>query len=185
MLRAVRQCFGGQRREASGLHPLPARARGIMSLRPDMLPRFLLPAAILSLLNAGNPGRGLALAQSTTVPLPSVSATSSSEGGFPDAVTCDVRSPEDVHYRVIFYKSQTVSFGSERNNAAEYGTTFIRAPDKLDLTTHYKWRLQLGKPGNITVLTLPSGWTTEDCPLGKSIAQLTADKQVLRLFAPP
>jgi hypothetical protein len=101
---------------------------------------------------------------------------------YPDAVTCDVTSPAGITYRTIFYKSQTVSFGTEPNNVAEYGTTFIRDPDKFDVAVPYKWWLQLGRPGNITAIIIPSGWRNENCPVGKTITDLARSKQVLKLF---
>jgi len=101
---------------------------------------------------------------------------------YPDAVLCDVKSPEAITYRMIFYKGQTVSFATQPNNAAEYGTTFIRDPDKFDTSVAYRWRLQLGRPGNITMFTLPSGWMNENCPVGKTIDRLRADKQLMKLF---
>jgi hypothetical protein len=101
---------------------------------------------------------------------------------YPDAVTCDVKSPDGISYRMIFYKGQTVSFATQPNNAAEYGTTFIRDPDKFDASIAHKWRLQLGRPGNITVFTIPARWTNENCPVGKTIERLRADKQLMKLF---
>jgi hypothetical protein len=103
---------------------------------------------------------------------------------YPDAVACDVRSPDQVGYKIIFYKSQITSFGNQPNNVAEYGTTFVRDPDKFDSSTPYKWRLQLGQPGKITLFTLPPQWQTENCAVGKSIADLVKNKQALRIFAP-
>jgi hypothetical protein len=91
---------------------------------------------------------------------------------YPDAVICNIISPEGIDYKIVFYKSQTISFANEPNNAAEYGTTFIRDPGKFDSATSYKWRLQLGKPGNITVFTPPSGWSSGNCPVGKSVSDL-------------
>ena len=101
---------------------------------------------------------------------------------YPDAVTCAVMSPANVTYKIIFYKSQMISFASQPDNAADYGTTFNQDPDHPDSTATFKWRLQLGKPGNITMFALPTGWATGNCPVGKSIEDLTAGKQVLRLF---
>jgi hypothetical protein len=103
---------------------------------------------------------------------------------FPDAVICNVNSPDGVRYRMIFYKSETVSFNSEPNNAADYGPTIVRDVDKFDAKISYRWRLQLGKPGNITAFAIPSGWATENCPLGKTIADLVGDKQALKIFTP-
>lgn len=103
---------------------------------------------------------------------------------YPDAVTCDVTSPTEITYRMIFYKSQTISFGTEVNNEAEYGTPFDAQPGKSDTPFGYTWRLQLGKPGNITVFTLPPGWHTGNCTVGKTIANLIANKQALRIFTP-
>jgi len=103
---------------------------------------------------------------------------------FPDAVACDVRSPDDVDYKIIFYKSQTTSFGGQPNNVAEYGTTFVRDPDKFDSSIPYKWRLQIGQPGKITMFTLPPQWWTMDCGVGKSVADLAKGKQALRIFTP-
>jgi hypothetical protein len=40
----------------------------------------------------------------------------------------------------------------------------------------------LGRPGNITVFTLPAGWSNENCPVGKTIDRLKADKQLMKLF---
>jgi hypothetical protein len=123
-----------------------------------------------------------AYAQSATVQLPSPTGTLSFQPTYPDAITCQVRSPHGIIYSVIFYKSQTISFPSEPNNAAEYGTTFIRSADQFDGSVLDKWRLQLAKPGNIALLTIPEGWTTNNCPVGKTIANLIADKQALKLF---
>jgi hypothetical protein len=103
---------------------------------------------------------------------------------YPDAVICNVTSTDSVEYKIVFYKSQTISFAHEPNNVAEYGTTFVRDPDKFEASTPYKWWLQLGQPGNITMFTLPSGWTTGNCAVGKSIAELIADKQALKIFTP-
>jgi hypothetical protein len=103
---------------------------------------------------------------------------------FPDAVTCNVSSPDSIDYKIIFYKSQTISFAHEPNNAAEYGTPFLRDPDKFDAAATYKWRLQLGQPGNITALILPNGWKSDNCEVGKAIKDLIADKQALKMFAP-
>src|SRR5262245_31339979 len=83
---------------------------------------------------------------------------------------------------LIFYKGQTISFANEPNNAAEYGTAFLRDSDKPDAPAAYKWRLQLGRPGNITAFALPSGWTNVNCPVGKTIDKLKADKQILKMF---
>ena len=102
---------------------------------------------------------------------------------YPDAVICDAASPQGVVYRIVFYKSQTVSFATELNNAADYGTIPVPAAEQNNTST-FKWRLQLGKPGNITVFTLPSQWTTDNCSSGKTIAQLVADKQAFKIFAP-
>lgn len=119
-----------------------------------------------------------------TVPDPPSNTAIPPDMIYPDAVVCNITSPEGIEYRVIFYKSQTISFGNEPNNAAEYGTPFLRDNDKFGATTSYKWRLQLGRPGTITVFAFPSGWTTNNCPLGKSIRELIADKQALRIFTP-
>jgi hypothetical protein len=124
------------------------------------------------------------LAQGVTVPVDPADTPAPAEPIYPDAVMCKCTAPNGVIYKMIFYKSQTISFGSETNNSAEYGTTFLREPDKFDSGGAYKWRLQLGKPGNITLFTLPSGWTTDNCPVGKSIANLAADKQVFRFLTP-
>ena len=103
---------------------------------------------------------------------------------FPDGVVCNVTSPDGIQYRTIFYKSQTISFAHEPNNAAEYGTTFIRNPNDFDPSVVNKWRLQLGQPGAITQLSIPPGFTSSDCPIGKPIRLLAADKQILQLFVP-
>lgn len=121
-------------------------------------------------------------AQTATIPVKPTDTTIPPEVIFPDAVVCDVTSPAGIVHKIIFYKSQTLSFAHEPNNVAEYGTTFIRDPDKFEANIVYKWRLQLGKPGNITALTVPSGWSTSNCPIGKPIASLMADKQALRIF---
>ena len=119
-----------------------------------------------------------------TLPNDPIDAAPEAGIAYPDAVVCHVISPDRVEYRIIFYKSQTISFGSEPNNAAEYGTTFVRDPDKFDAATAYKWRLQLGRPGNITAFTLPSKWTTDNCPVGKTIQSLSADKQLFKFMTP-
>jgi hypothetical protein len=103
---------------------------------------------------------------------------------YPDAIVCNVVSNNGVSSRMIFYKSQTVSFGTELNNVAEYGTPFIRDPDKFDGSVPNKWRLQLGQPGAITLFTLPQDWHSDDCPVGKSVKALIADKQALKIFVP-
>ena len=123
-----------------------------------------------------------ALAQTATIPVRPSDAPIAPDIIYPDAVTCAVHSPAGVTYQVIFYKGQTVSFADERDNVAEYGTTFIRDPDMFEPSTAYKWRLQLGKPGNITAFTLPAGWTSDNCQVGKSIASLAADKQLLKFL---
>ncbi len=92
----------------------------------------------------------------------------------PDAITCEVTSPESV-----VHKGEMLSFESQPDHAVEYGTT-AEAPDGAA----HKWRLQLGKPGNITAFELPVGWSTANCQVGKSIEQLIADRQVLQLFSP-
>ena len=46
------------------------------------------------------------------------------------------------------------------------------------------WHLQLGQPGNVPMLALPTGWSTTNCAVGKSIADLKADGQALKLFRP-
>jgi len=102
---------------------------------------------------------------------------------YPDAVTCNAASPQGVVYRMVFYKSQTVSFATEVNNAADYGTIPIQAAEQNNASA-FKWRLQLGKPGNITVFTLPPQWTTDNCSPGKTITQLFADKQAFKIFVP-
>jgi hypothetical protein len=124
----------------------------------------------------------VARAQTATLPARPSDTAIPADVVYPDAVTCEVNSPAGITYKVIFYKSQTVSFANEPNNVAEYGTTFIRAAASFDASTAYKWRLQLGRPGNITVLTLPSGWTSENCPIGKTVDNLRADKQALKIF---
>jgi hypothetical protein len=103
---------------------------------------------------------------------------------FPDAVVCNVNSPSGVRYKMIFYKSDTVSFSTESNNTADYGPTILHDADKFDAKNSYKWRLQLGKPGDITAFAMPTGWTTENCPVGKAITDLVGDKQTLKIFAP-
>jgi hypothetical protein len=122
--------------------------------------------------------------QGATVPIRPAEPAIASDVIYPDAVICNVSSPEGIDYKIVFYKSQTVSFAHEHNNVAEYGTTFMRDPDKFDSSVPYKWRLQLGQPGGITQLTLPAGWTTQNCPVGKSIAQIVGDKQALKIFTP-
>jgi hypothetical protein len=104
------------------------------------------------------------------------------DADYPDAVICGFASPDAVTYRVIFYKSQTISFAGDRANAAEYGTPFLRDPDKFDPSVVNKWRLQLGRPGNITAITLPDGWTNVNCQVGKSIDKLKAGKQLMRFL---
>jgi len=126
----------------------------------------------------------VASAQTATLPIKPSDNAIPPDVTYPDAVACDVTSPDGIVYRTIFYKSQTISFAHEPNNAAEYGTTFTRSSDKSDSSVSYRWRLQLGKPGNITAFTLPAGWSSANCPLGKAIADLVADKQALKIFAP-
>jgi hypothetical protein len=31
--------------------------------------------------------------------------------------------------------------------------------------------------------TPPAGWTAQNCPVGKSIAEIVSDKQVLKIFS--
>ena len=47
---------------------------------------------------------------------------------YPDAITCEVTSPESVVHKIIFYQGETLSFESQPDNAVEYGTT-AEAPD--------------------------------------------------------
>jgi hypothetical protein len=101
---------------------------------------------------------------------------------YPDAVICNAVSPQRIVHQLIFYKSQTVSFSTELNNIAEYGTPPFQSQDSADPAI--QWRLQLGKPGSIIAFPLPSGWTTDNCPIGKLISQLISDKQALKIFAP-
>jgi hypothetical protein len=143
--------------------------------------KYLLAAVGISVASAVGPCFNFAPLQAATLSGQSGDAVPQ-DVIYPDAVTCDLTSPAGIIYKVIFYKGQTISFASEPNNAAEYGTTFIRDSDNFDAKTPYKWRLQMGKPGNITILTLPSGWTTDNCPIGKTIDNLRADKQALKIF---
>ena len=103
---------------------------------------------------------------------------------YPDAVICDVNSPQGIDYQVFFYKSQVISFSDQKDNVADCGATFAGALDKPDQAVATMWRLQLGQPGNITMFALPAGWTTPNCAVGKSIADLKADGQALKLFRP-
>jgi hypothetical protein len=124
-----------------------------------------------------------AAAQTATLPI-SPDKSPPPDVVYPDGVTCDVTSTAGIAYRIVFYKGQTVSFGSEFNNVAEYGTSFERQPDKADAPAGFVWRLQLGKPGNITAFDLPAGWKSDDCAVGKAIKDLIADRQALKMFAP-
>ncbi|HXQ84899.1 MAG TPA: hypothetical protein VN769_12630 [Xanthobacteraceae bacterium] len=148
------------------------------------MPRLAIAAVGLSLAIAGTLYVKSAQAQGATVPLRPSETAIPPDVIYPDAVVCNVISPDDINYKIIFYKSQTVSFAHEPNNVAEYGTPFLRGPDKFDSSAPNKWRLQLGQPGNITLFTLPSGWKTDNCPVGKSLASLRAEKQLLKLFSP-
>jgi hypothetical protein len=136
-------------------------------------------AAVMNIVRAGP-----AHSQAATLPVRPSDTVIPPDVIYPDAVACNVTAPDGIDYKIIFYKSQTVSFAHEPNNVAEYGTTFLRDLDKFDPSVQYKWHLQLGQPGNITRLTLPSGWKTENCAIGRAIAQLIANKQALKLFEP-
>ena len=103
---------------------------------------------------------------------------------YPDAVICNVELPQGIDYRVIFYKSLVISFSDQKNNVADYGTAFLGDDDKSNQAAAFKWHLQLGQPGNITMLALPPSWSTPNCAVGKSIADLKADGQALKLFRP-
>jgi len=146
--------------------------------------RMSVAAAALVILAIGVPPVPSAQAQGVTVPVRPSDNSIPSDVIYPDAVTCNVTTPAGIEYDIIFYKSQIVSFAHEANNEADYGTPFIRDPDHFDASTAYRWHLQLGKPGDITVFALPQGWTTDNCQVGKSISELNADKQTLKLFAP-
>jgi hypothetical protein len=147
-----------------------------------MRPILIVAVGILTALTAASHGLPARAQQEPGQFSPSEVVTPPANKVYPDAVICDVTSPDAVTYRMIFYKGQTVSFATEPNNAAEYGTTFVRDPDKFDASVPYKWRLQLGRPSNITAFTLPSGWTNVNCPVGKTIDKLKADKQILKIF---
>lgn len=123
-----------------------------------------------------------ARAQGATVQIRPGDGGNPSIVAFPDAVMCRATSPAGVTYRMIFYESQIASFGSEINNTADYGKTFEGVPEQSGASTGYVWHLQLGKPGAITMFAPPPGWHSEDCPVGKSIKDLIADKQALKIF---
>jgi hypothetical protein len=137
-------------------------------------------AAVIGSMSLGRP----AYSQAATVQVRPADSIIPPDVIYPDAIACNVTSPDNIDYRIIFYKSQTASFPHEPNNVAEYGTPFLRDPDKFDPSIPYKWRLQLGQPGNVTIFTLPPRWTTANCGVGKSIAELIADKQALKIFTP-
>lgn len=128
-----------------------------------------------------------ASSQTATIVVPSLTAPDPAPKGviptditYPDAVVCDVTSPGGIRHRMIFYKSQTISFGTEPNNLADYGTGFISESNDVGSN---KWHLQLGRPGNITVFAIPPAWVTANCSVGKPIARLAADGQLLELFS--
>jgi len=119
-----------------------------------------------------------------TLPNDPIDASPDTNLVYPDAIMCDVTSPDNVEHRIIFYKSQTISFGTEPNNTAEYGTTGVHNSERFDAAISYGWRLQLGRPGNITAFALPPHWSTDNCQVGKTIQNMAADKQLFRFLIP-